>query len=118
MNVHWFARFAQRLSGEVGRRQTFHLVGGALAAALLNHESAAAGCKKVGKKCDRNKDCCDGARCKGGKNGKCRCKGGFSTCNKKCHDLNQDDRNCGACGNTCLAPNKCCDGECNTTCAQ
>ena len=49
MNVQWFARLAQRLSGEVGRRQTFTLVGGTLAAALLNRESVAAGCKKAGR---------------------------------------------------------------------
>jgi hypothetical protein len=49
MNVQWFARLAQRLSGEVGRRQTFTLVGGTLTAALLNRESVAAGCKKAGR---------------------------------------------------------------------
>ncbi len=77
---------------------------GAFAAALLGRlalpESALA-CKKVGKKCDKNKDCCDGARCKGDKKdkkGKCRCKSSFTTCNKTC----------------CSASDECFDGACVT----
>ena len=104
MNVQWFARLAQRLSGEVGRRQTFTLVGGTLAAALLNRESVAAGCKKAGRKCDKNKDCCDGARCKGDrkdKKGKCRCKSGRKECGGKCKNLDTDANHCGSCNNAC-----------------
>jgi hypothetical protein len=77
-------------------------------------KEAAAGCKKVGNKCDKSKDCCDGAKCKGGKNGKCRCKSGLSDCpgEKACLDLNTDLNNCGACGNPCAAGELCCDGVC------
>jgi hypothetical protein len=83
-------------------------------------ESALA-CKKVGRKCDKNKACCDHAKCKGDKKdqkGKCRCKSGYKECNKRCYDLDKDRQNCGACGNACLTPEACCDGECSTACAQ
>lgn len=70
--------------------------------AFLNPGSALA-CKKVGKKCDKNNDCCDGAKCKGGKNGKCRCKSGLSECPgvRSCKNLKSDLAHCGACGAAC-----------------
>src|SRR5215203_2630164 len=54
------------------RRSSIQTFLGAATGALITFrrgEEAAAGCKKVGKKCDKNKDCCDGAKCKGGKKG-------------------------------------------------
>ena len=75
------------LSASPSRRSLLQLVTGtalgALPAALFDRKSAHAGCKKVGKKCDKNKDCCDGARCEGDKKdkkGKCRCKAGLKDC--------------------------------------
>lgn len=70
---------------------------------IAGKRSAMAGCKNVGRKCDKNKDCCDGARCKGGKKGKCRCKSGLSDCPgvKACKNLNTDLAHCGSCGNAC-----------------
>lgn len=88
----------------------------ALGALLTNRaaDEASAGCKKVGKKCDKSKDCCDGAKCKGGKNGKCRCKSGLTECagEKDCVDLNDNLNHCGACGNACAAGDVCCNGQC------
>jgi hypothetical protein len=86
----------------------------AVAATGLFGQEAAAGCKKVGKKCDKSKDCCDGAKCKGGK---CRCKSGWTTCNgeKLCRNLASDPVNCGACGQTCAA-GCCAGGVCRPLC--
>jgi hypothetical protein len=102
------------------RRSTMRtFLGGAMGAliAFRGGEEAAAGCKKVGKKCDKNKDCCDGAKCKGGSNkkkGKCRCTDGLKDCDGTgtCASLAEDDANCGTCGNACAAGEACCDATC------
>lgn len=99
------------------RRSTIRTFLGAAMGALITFrggEEAAAGCKKVGKKCDKNKDCCDGAKCKGGKKGKCRCKSGRSDCDGdgKCESLDEDNANCGVCGNACAVGEACCDATC------
>jgi hypothetical protein len=70
---------------------------------------AAASCKKVGKKCDKNKDCCDGAECKGGQ---CACKSGRAECDGKCYKLDTDENHCGDCDTACAAGETCCDGAC------
>ncbi|KAK9673876.1 hypothetical protein RND81_12G195600 [Saponaria officinalis] len=33
-------------------------------------------------------------------------------CNNKCMDVNEDDKNCGACHNKCKFTQHCCGGEC------
>ncbi len=98
------------------------LLGGAFGMLLAGRagEQVLAGCKKVGKRCDKNKDCCDGAKCKGGKNGKCKCKSGFDDCNGDgtCEPVT-NDVNCGACvpvtppfspfAGFCSSDQECCD---------
>ena len=74
MNGQRFDALAQALSGTQARRQ---VVGGLMIAGatelLLPERSLAGTSKKVGKKCDKNKDCCNGAKCK---MGNCKCKSG------------------------------------------
>ncbi len=99
------------------RRYTFKaILSGAVAAlvSLQHSDQAAANCKKVGRKCERNNDCCNGATCKGGQNGKCRCKNGFDDCDGdgRCESLADDPANCGACGVICGANTSCCDSVC------
>src|SRR5688572_17379558 len=91
--------FARQLARTLPRRPAIGVLTGLLSIGFARPQPALA-CKKVGKKCDKNKDCCDGARCKGDtkkKKGKCRCKGGFTKCGGTCHDLNQDEQHCGGC---------------------
>ena len=118
MDASSFDALARALAtpGRAGRR-TLLGAGVGLLLAGRRHDAAAA-CKKVGKKCDKNKDCCDGAKCKGGKNGKCRCKNGFTKCGKRCRDLDKHREHCGVCGNACVSPDACCDGVCSLTCAK
>ena len=113
MDPQRFDALARR-AGAVGarRRALLSLVGSTLATSMFGPAPAVAGCKKVGKKCDKTKDCCDDARCKGGKNGKCRCKSGFSECGGKCYDLDKDETHCGSCDTTCAAGESCVDGVC------
>ena len=116
-----FDAWVRGLSASPSRRSLLQLVTGtalgALPAALFDRKSAHAGCKKVGKKCDKNKDCCDGARCEGDKKdkkGKCRCKAGLKDCpgENACKNLDADENHCGSCGNQCAAGEVCCSGAC------
>jgi hypothetical protein len=113
-NAH-FDALVRRLAAS--RRATFRVAFAGVVGSLLAGRGAAevlAGCKKVGKKCDKSKDCCDGARCRGGKKGKCRCKAGLKDCpgEKNCTNLDTDLSHCGACGNVCEAGEACCAGAC------
>ncbi|MBA2518582.1 MAG: hypothetical protein H0V24_02865 [Chloroflexia bacterium] len=72
-------------------------------------DHALAGCKKAGRSCDRNSDCCDHAKCK---NLNCRCKDDFSNCDGKCKKLDNDEKHCGRCDNRCRTGEHCCDGDC------
>lgn len=81
----------------------------ALGLFVAEHQPTSAACKKVGKKCKNNRDCCAGAKCKNKR--KCQCKSGFSKCNKRCYDLSRDASHCGACETTC-ASGDCRDGVC------
>lgn len=117
MNAHRFDNLTRRLTPGMGRRQALAVGGGALSSVLLGRSAVVAGCKRVGRKCDKNKDCCDGARCKGGKRGKCRCKSGLSECNgeKACKNLNTDNNHCSACNSVCPELfNFCVAGDCRS----
>ncbi len=110
MDGHTFDALARRLTVSPSRRGAIAVLGGALITAVLGPARfAEAGCKKIGKSCDKSRDCCEGARCK---KGKCKCQNGFSVCDKICYDLANDPRHCGACGNACAAGDLCREGSC------
>jgi hypothetical protein len=102
---------ARQLARTTARRSAIGVLASLLSLGLASPQTALA-CKKVGKKCDKNKDCCDGARCKGGKKGKCRCKTGFSECSNKCFNLDNDEKHCGDCDTACAPGATCQDGAC------
>jgi hypothetical protein len=106
-----FDNLARQLRHGMPRRPLIAAMAMTVLATLQRPQSALA-CKKVGRKCDKNKDCCDGARCKGGKKGKCRCKSGFTKCNKKRFDLDKDEKHCGSCNTVCAPGATCQDGIC------
>ena len=115
MDASRFDTFTRELTAS--RRSTLKSIVGVAAGLIFSSgvaDDALAGCKKVGKKCDKSKDCCDGGKCKGGKNGKCRCKSGLDDCDGdgRCESLETDNANCGACGNACTAGEGCCDAAC------
>lgn len=96
MDAERFDRLARSMADVRSRRG---LIGGGIGAALLGSQPALA-CKKVGRTCDKNKDCCDGATCKGGKKEKCRCKSGFITCSKACCPAGSQE----CVGGVCVTP--------------
>ena len=97
------------------RRAVLALAAAALGSAAFGATPAAAGCKKVGRKCDKNKDCCDGVRCKGDKKdkkGRCRCKSGLRECGGRCQNLDTDENHCGSCNASCAVGIPCSAGTC------
>jgi hypothetical protein len=107
MNERRFDTLARGMAGPMRRRPLVGALAGAVLAAWVTPEHALA-CKHVGRKCDKNKDCCDGARCKGGKNGKCRCKSGFTKCGNDCANLDNNEDHCGGCNIACGPGETCC----------
>ena len=102
---------ARLVAGGWPRRRLLGGLAAGLAAPLLGRFGgrAAAACKKVGRPCDRNGDCCARARCAGGE---CACKAGFDACAGHCYDLDADEGRCGGCATACAAGEACCGGVC------
>lgn len=112
MDPDRFDTLARKVAtGTSRRRVVTGIVAGLAAPRLpgLAGDVGAATCKKTGKPCDRNSDCCDHAECPGNK---CRCKKGFKDCNRKCYNLDTDEKHCGRCDTKCGAGERCCDGDC------
>jgi len=112
MDEHRIDGVARLLASGMGRRRVVSGIAAALLGGLGAPATALAGCKKVGKKCDRSGDCCDGARCK---NGKCRCKGASDECGGRCYKLDRDEKHCGKCNRRCGPGEKCRNGTCRET---
>ncbi len=97
-------------TGHPRRRLIAGLIAGVIVPPVVQPAAITlAACKKVGQNCDKNKDCCDHARCNGTK---CRCKDDFSNCDGKCKKLDTDEKHCGDGDNRCPAGERCCDGDC------
>jgi hypothetical protein len=109
MDRRTFDDLTRSLAAASPRRAVLAAGAAGMAALLGRPEQAAAGCKKVGRKCDKNKDCCDGARCGGGE---CTCKGGRDECAGKCYKLDSDEKHCGTCNNACTEDETCQQGAC------
>jgi hypothetical protein len=109
MDGTWLDRLARDMTRAEPRRSILGGASGLVAALLLPRQVFA--CKKLGKTCSKDKDCCDGAKCK---HDKCKCKTSWKDCDGdgKCEDLDADNDNCGACGATCPFLQACCDGVC------
>jgi hypothetical protein len=112
MDDERFDRLTRRLGYAIPRRPLIAAITGALFSTLKTPEPALA-CKHVGRKCDKNKDCCDGATCRGGKNSKCQCKSGFDKCGNDCVNFDNNEDHCGGCDTVCAQSESCCDGVCN-----
>jgi hypothetical protein len=108
MAEHRIEAITRHLATELGRRRFGVGAATSLVATMLLSRPALA-CKKVGKKCDKNNDCCDGAKCK---KDTCKCKSGRTECGGKCYKLDKDEKHCGACNNRCTGPELCLSGVC------
>lgn len=108
-------------TGQSRRQAIFGVASGALAGVLslpADEQTAAAACIKLGRNgCEglRNRQCCDGATCRGGsadREGRCLCKKNRKKCGGDCVNLKKDKRHCGRCDNRCVGPRTCKNGTC------
>jgi hypothetical protein len=111
-------RFDALTRALTSRRTTRKTLLGAGLGLLLagRRRDAAANCKKVGRSCNQDSDCCKDAECR--LSGVCDCKVGFTACSGKCKDLSTNNNHCGACNNECGGGEFCCSGECIADCAR
>jgi hypothetical protein len=110
MNAPSFDALTRRFTTDLPRRGALALMTGAVSSLVLGGVlPVAAGCKKAGKKCDKNKDCCNNARCRGKK---CKCKSRFTECGGKCFDLDTSKSHCGSCNTACASGESCVAGVC------
>jgi hypothetical protein len=109
MDDNRFDAWAKVLGGSGSRRASFRLLVGAVVAGGLTRlglADVAAACKKPGKKCDKNNECCN-KRCK---KGRCGCRKVGQTC-QSFVDFNDC---CGSGSMSCLGPfgdTRCCKGN-------
>lgn len=100
---------ARLVATSMERRRLAAGVAAALLGGLTRPRPALAGCKKAGKSCDRNNDCCAHATCK---RDECACKPGFAACAGNCVKLDTDEKHCGRCAKRCAGNETCRDGAC------
>ena len=89
----------------------------AVGAGGLEAADAATRCRAGRQTCQRDGQCCSGA-CRRGKDvplkdrNRCACGESETPCGNICADLQQDERNCGACGMRCRTGDLCCPDGC------
>ncbi len=127
-------------SGTSRRTMLKRIAGGAAGAtlAMMGADTLAAKCRDIGKPCQSDAQCCsrfcspdfkcacpagtdvcngECVTCTGGQvvnptTCACQCPTGTTLCNGQCVDLQTDENNCGACGETCLNNGLCGGGGC------
>jgi hypothetical protein len=111
MDAERFANLCRTVAGasRTRREGMRALVGLAVAlaggAGFASRDAAAGGCRRVGARCDRSADCCNGASCRGNT---CRCRAGFVEDGSRCRQATPPR----FCGVGCWRGQICCDGVC------
>jgi hypothetical protein len=86
------------------------LVGGALAS--LPGAALADDCRRFGRRCRRDSQCCSRNCVRRGDDKVCGCPEGQRRCNDRCVNLDRNENHCGSCGNRCAPGEECDNGEC------
>jgi hypothetical protein len=115
-----FDELARRLaSGDVSRGQALKLVGGALlgtALASFPGVTWANDCRRLGRECRRDSQCCSRNCVRRGDDKVCGCPAGQTRCGERCVNLNRNENHCGECFNRCDEGQEClgrvCQGGC------
>jgi hypothetical protein len=102
-------------SGTLSMGKALRWMGGALLGAALASVPGVAwadGCRRLGRECRRDSQCCSRncIRRRGDK--VCGCPEDQSRCGDRCVNLKTDERHCGRCGKSCDAGEECVRGKC------
>ena len=102
-------------SGTLSRGKAIRWMGGALLGAALASVPGVAwanDCRRLGRECRRDSQCCSRNCIRRGDDKVCGCPEGKTRCNDRCVNLNRNDNHCGDCFNRCEAGEECMRGEC------
>ena len=91
-------------------------MGGALLGAALASVPGVAladdDCRRLGRECRRDSQCCTRNCIRRGDDKVCGCPEGQRRCNDRCVNLKANERHCGSCFNRCAEGQECVEGEC------
>jgi Stigma-specific protein, Stig1 len=69
-------------------------------------------CRRLGRECRRDSQCCSRNCIRRGDDKVCACPTGQSRCGDRCVNLKTNERHCGSCSNACGSNQTCCNGNC------
>jgi hypothetical protein len=69
-------------------------------------------CRRFGRRCRRDSQCCSKNCVRRGDDKVCGCPEGKTRCNDGCVNLKTDERHCGSCSNSCAEGQECVGGMC------
>jgi hypothetical protein len=102
-------------TGTLSRGKALRWMGGALVGAALASVPGVAwanDCRRLGRECRRDSQCCSRNCIRRGDDKVCGCPERQTRCNDRCVNLNRNERHCGSCFNRCLEGQECVGGEC------
>jgi hypothetical protein len=102
-------------TGTLSRGKAIRWMGGALLGAALASLPGVAwanDCRRLGRECRRDSQCCSKNCVRRGDDKVCACPEGKSRCNDRCVNLKTNERHCGSCTNPCAEGTECVNGIC------
>jgi hypothetical protein len=102
-------------TGTLSRGKAIRWMGGALLGAALASVPGVAladDCRRLGRECRRDSQCCSGNCVRRGDDKVCACPEGRTRCNDRCVNLQTNERHCGRCFNRCAEGQECVGGGC------
>ena len=102
-------------TGTLSRGKAIRWMGGALLGAALASFPGVAwadGCRRLGRECRRDFQCCSKNCIRRGDDKVCGCPEGKSRCGVRCVNLDRNENHCGECFNRCAAEETCVNGAC------
>jgi hypothetical protein len=106
-------------TGTLSRGKAIRWMGGALLGAALSSVPGVAwadDCRRLGRECRRDSQCCSRNCVRRGDDKVCGCPEGKTRCNDRCVNLDRNENHCGECFNRCDDGEQCVRGECQGGC--
>jgi hypothetical protein len=103
-------------TGTLSRGKAIRWMGGALLGAALASVPGVAwadDCRRLGRACRRDSQCCSRNCIRQGDDKVCACPEGRTPCNDRCVNLERNENHCGECFNRCAEGEECMNGECS-----
>jgi hypothetical protein len=102
-------------TGTFSRGKAIRWMGGALLGAALASLPGVAwanDCRRLGRECRRDSQCCSKNCIRRGDDKVCACPEGQDRCNDRCVNLKRNENHCGECFNHCEEGQECVEGRC------